>query len=29
MIRDPSDGSVRQRKATIAALKEKYGDDWA
>lgn len=28
MIRDPSDGSVKQRRATIAALKEKYGDDW-
>lgn len=28
MIRDPSDGSVRTRKATITALKERYGDDW-
>jgi hypothetical protein len=28
MIRDPSDGSVRTRKATIASLKERYGDTW-
>jgi hypothetical protein len=28
MIRDPSDGSVRTRKATIASLKERYGDNW-
>lgn len=28
MIRDPSDGSVRARQATIASLKARYGENW-
>lgn len=28
MIRDPSDGSVRQQPAGIDALRAKYGENW-
>lgn len=28
MIRDPSDGSVKDRQATIANLKARYGENW-
>lgn len=28
MMRDPSDGSVRAARPTIADLRERYGENW-